>query len=463
MWSIVSLGGEEKKIKMSAAAKDEWGTPTAVRIEVVDDGDGLVRWFWPFGKSYSVTTTAVVVVAVIANVILSSLGNVLLTRVSKQLVGLSFFLIQVVYPVTFCVCIWPLVFAKEVIKAKTFIPCIVGKIRGEMCSKGECWKWFKIYGIMAFCDTLTGVFLVLPTVYLSPILVLLLGQLVLPFNMIASWVFLARKYDKIHIFGSAVIVAGVLVDLLPDLDSWVADKYREHDTNSTDITPLGEPETNLVPLWSVMILISHVPHVLGHIFKEWHIKSEQMDSFMTTTWVATIQMPMNILLFFIVLLPLPYSDFNVSPSELGKYVDASARCIFTNLLPDETFSGNGTTSFVSSDVFCDDVFGLFTAFLITNVFQNIINIYLIKKTTTNITVIAGVASVTLSDLGFCLLPLAGVAYKNLDSHDWLSSVVIILGVLIFWSTPEKAKDSETLELNKTLYQDYELEMNEKDD
>ena len=163
----------------------------------------------------------------------------------------------------------------------------------------------------------------------------------------------------------------------------------------------------------------------------------------------------------VVMIPLPYSSLYVPPEDLGKYLQISTECILTNVptnLTTYSFDHNTSyTSFLDANTTCENIFGLFMVFLILNIFQNVINIFLIRETTTNITVITGVASVTISDLGFCLLPLAGVAYKNLDSHDWLSSVVIVLGVLIFWSMPERAAPKETYDTIVKLEEEQEFE------
>eukprot|EP00753_Platysulcus_tardus_P014110 PLAT4064.1.p1 GENE.PLAT4064.1~~PLAT4064.1.p1 ORF type:complete len:419 (+),score=134.14 PLAT4064.1:182-1258(+) len=143
------------------------------------------------------------------------------------------------------------------------------------------WK----FAFMALLDTLQALLIMVPGGIVPGPLTVLLLQGVVPVTMLASIIFLRYHYRSRHFLGSALVIAGLFVNVMPFLLGIDSRLVAASGANATVIS------------WNCLVyFLSAVPAALSAIYKEHALREEPMDVYYLNAWVAFYQVLIGLLL-----------------------------------------------------------------------------------------------------------------------------------------------------------------------
>eukprot|EP01116_Phalansterium_solitarium_P010168 TRINITY_DN2465_c0_g2_i1.p1 TRINITY_DN2465_c0_g2~~TRINITY_DN2465_c0_g2_i1.p1 ORF type:complete len:442 (-),score=142.55 TRINITY_DN2465_c0_g2_i1:1420-2688(-) len=282
------------------------------------------------------------------------------------------------------------------------------------------YKWL----IMGSLDATAGVMQTFAVNKLTGSLVILLVQSAIPISMLISKLMLKAKYKPNNYIGSAIVVAGLVIVLVPKL--------------------LGGSTGGLtwpqLLAWSLVLIFSCVPMTLSSVYKEKALGDQEIDVVYLNGYVALYQFLASLPL----MLPGAYA-MGVTPAEIPQNIWWGLKCyvginsIFADspgpLVPCN--DGVPTIANPPSNYMCPDVCGespLFVNIYIGfNVLYNILIILILKYGSSNLLWLAMTIMVPLGNVAFSLKFVPG--HSPLEGTDIAGLVVIMIGLIIyrFWA------------------------------
>jgi hypothetical protein len=438
---------------------------------------GIARW-------RRVLVTLLVVVLLI---VVSTADTILWTRISKKLLLSTLFLAELVCPIFSFLIIWPIIAVRKFVVLK----CMNGtgilakennddntedddsshyydgtNIKKQIISK----KSLKIFFIIALSDVIADALSLFPIIYLDPFLVILLHQIYLPINMIIARLYMGKIYGISHVVGTMTILLGVVVNLIGKNPSMFDFK-----------------DPNLF-IWISLLILSKIPASFGQNYKELKLKAKDLDVWWTTAWINTLQLPLSIPLIALVLVPMfrqhpvgGISDVNTTalvfspdstttttttpapasalfPPNLISFVTFSFNCLIADLVHyqnttvTDTFGFNLTATTLkgsndyafAQNISCSGVAILSIVYLFINVFNTVLQTQVLKLTTSNLVAVASVLMLILSEFAQELPWFSGEPSKNPSLFDYVGVLLVLLGMINYWSVPEKITTSNNI-------------------
>jgi hypothetical protein len=354
-------------------------------------------------------------------------------------------------------------------------------------------KNFKHYIIFACLDQTTNMLMVLPLICFPSVLLIMLGQIVLPINMVGSVLILKKRYHKIQILGVIIILGGIIINILPTLQIMASSSnvmknetppmftesyyefagegydflYDSEDYNnsflfgSNNRSRVQQNSTSYSEEFSLslkisiyaMLITAKIIGALGLIYKEEVIKRNNMDVFYTTAMVSTFQILLGIPSAFLVLIPISSPGFNVPWKQFADY----AYICFTigfgmdyNSTEHKIFEGSETFFYIidsNATVYVPSygtgwnnsisISGLqfilpFWGFISCTTISNVFDLFIIKKTNAALNLLCNLAVLVASIFCMAWPWLAGPAYSgNLVVNDYISLIMIVFGIAIY--------------------------------
>ncbi|KAF7153205.1 hypothetical protein RHSIM_Rhsim01G0195400 [Rhododendron simsii] len=230
----------------------------------------------------------------------------------------------------------------------------------------------------------------------------ILSQSFLVWQLILSYIFLGRRYRFNQLLGCLLVAVGVIVTV-------------SSGSSSGSLMEAGM-------FWSLLMIVSFLFQAADTVLKEIiflnaakQLKGRSVDLFVVNSFGSAFQA-----LFICLLLPFLSKLWGIPFYELPNYLKDGAAC----------FLNHGT---VSSG--CDGAPLLPLLFVIVNMGFNISLLHLLKISSAVVSCLASTVSVPISVFLFTLpLPYLGVA-SSLPPGFVLGAVVLLLGMLIYASTP----------------------------
>jgi drug/metabolite transporter (DMT)-like permease len=127
------------------------------------------------------------------------------------------------------------------------------------------------FAIMGFLDTSFNLLSTFPQPHLGGAITNVMTQVVLPFNMIGSMLFLGTRFKRVHYVGSILVVYGVLVNLMPFFEG-------------------RTPQENTDPSigWILINALACVFAAASNVYKEIALKDEDLDVWYANAWEKKI-------------------------------------------------------------------------------------------------------------------------------------------------------------------------------
>jgi hypothetical protein len=229
----------------------------------------------------------------------------------------------------------------------------------------------------------------------------LLGQLVIPFSMILSLLFLETSYTLGQYGGAILICLACVLDIIPAFKT----------------EGLGDSN----PYWIFVFIASTVPFAVSMVYKEIIFRDIKMSIFYLMAADASYQ-----LIFTIVLSPIdaiPKVGTASSFSDVYVNMWQGTKCMFGyDSLPGDT---------------CHNVYLLLTEYLLFNVAINLCLLYLIQRGSAAFMFLAMTITVPTANICFTLTFIMGSDAQPLSGWDIVALVLIVIGLLLYrFTTPE---------------------------
>ena len=266
----------------------------------------------------------------------------------------------------------------------------------------------------------------------------LLTNAVIPVTMLLSYVILHQRFASTQYLGSAVIMAGIGVVLLPELfPSW-SSLASERDSGGE----VGENDNSDLPLFNFLFLLSVIPSALSSIYKELAFSDADIDANYLQSWVSLWQS-----LFGFLLIPLNTLHF-LGPQAVrwdqlwSSFVDGGWCLLGYNIIRPPHCTSHHIPD--SSMPTCDDCQGAWlpiALYIAFNLLFNVFTVLLIKYGSATLMFIIMTLRLPLVQMAFSIKALNDPP----DSFGWaggLGLAVILAGLVAYrWPDRNAAADA----------------------
>jgi uncharacterized membrane protein len=353
-------------------------------------------------------------VALLVLIATRSVDRVIFTRLAISYSNYLWFLANLILPVAFLVISWPIVWYKMLF-TKDITP--------EM----KAFPQYKFL-IMGLLDTLYNLLSTFPQPKLGGDLSNVMSQVVLPFNMIGSMIFLGTRYKKCHWIGSTLVIYGVMVNLLPFFEGNKSHKDGGHpDTYDPSV------------FWIGLSIFSMVFAAASNIYKEIGLKDADLDVWYANAWIGLYQLLSGAFTIWTISVPA-FQDPAIHLSMLPKYLANALKCFF----------GYEVNNTITGDLeLCTGNVALtFLFFIVFNIVYNMLMLYIFKGGSSVLFVVSSAVCLPLADLLYNIPLIAGSAYEAFTIYDGFALFVLVMAILTYYSEKEVrvTQDSITHEL-----------------
>jgi hypothetical protein len=335
--------------------------------------------------------------ALVGMIFIGTTDSVLYVRLSLKMEGYEWFLSQVAMTVAFCLISWPVTWYKMYV-SKSITP----EIRNGVS--------MRVYMMIGMLDAMANMLGTIPLPYIPGPVVSVLGKIGIPLLMGGSVLFLKTRYKITHFLGAAVIIVGVVVNLVPFITESGDDMKMNH------------------WFWSVLILISAVPGVSSSLYKEKYLKGAPTNVWLFNSWVAIFQLGWGLAMAWFVFIPMPSPSAHIRFSEFPGYLLDSIAC----------FMGLNT-----AEPICRDTLAVFVVFILFNVIMNVLVLFVFKKGSAVLATIVGTSTMILTNLAYHVPFVAGEASQTgISGYNLRALGIIVLGIVMYNIKSEEKKETE---------------------
>jgi hypothetical protein len=290
----------------------------------------------------------------------------------------------------------------------------------------------RAYLIFSILETIIGYVAVLPSLYFSPVFLILFGQSSIILNHIGSFFYFKRTYSQSQIFSVLVILFAVVLATITESGKYTIstttntinttgneDEVEEY-ANSTvtntsfdvkTIIPVDESAFD-IKVYMVLFLMAvfvRLVSAFSSLYKEQKYKELSLNPIETLTWVSVLEVPMSLFIFVFLFLPLPPPAIHVPFNQLGEYIKNGSVLLF-----------------FSED---KEMFWIMVIFLVLSAVSSNIDFIVTQKLNSTINVITGVATLSLSILFVGIEIIAGVAYRKVTFYEYMALILIIMAII----------------------------------
>lgn len=235
-------------------------------------------------------------------------------------------------------------------------------------------------------------------------MLLLLNQAVVPVTMVASIVFLRKRFRLAHYAGVMLILGGMCLSLIPQMGA-----MRRGATG-----------------WAVLLIaLASLPSSAAFVKLELEFRGGRME----VVWGWFIINVWQFFLGLLLILAMPFDD-DVSLAQVPSYMADSLRCLFAgeNTYANDVCSIAGTT---------------YVMYWVTNTTMNLIVACVLASLGATVSYIAFTAALPVSDLLFATPLLMGSHASSFSGWSIGALVTVVLGLALYRSTKEGDRDEES--------------------
>ena len=255
-----------------------------------------------------------------------------------------------------------------------------------------------------------------PQPHLGGAITNIMTQVVLPFNMLGSLLFLGTRYKQVHYVGAILVIYGVLINLMPFFLGQVA---KSPDNKYYD--------PNL--FWIMLNTVATVFAAASNIYTEVCLKDYDLDVWYANAWIATYQLVMGIVTCWTLSIQV-FTDPNpaVSIQQYGNYFYQATRCFF----------GYSAVDVMNGDSYdCNQpILLVFCIYIFFNIIFNMLMLYVFKKGSSVLFVVSSAVALPLADFLYMIPLIAGPAIQAFTLYDGFALFIMMLALYVYYSQPE---------------------------
>jgi hypothetical protein len=327
-----------------------------------------------------------------ALVAVRSLDQVLFYRISVIMQEYTWFFSSVVYPVSYCVAITPIV----------AIQWWRGKVAGASLR-------FPLRVLFAFAlfDQAANLLSTWPQAYIGGSATNVLSQLMLPANIVLARLFVGTRFRWTHIAGAALAVLAGVATVAPDLLSSGGGGGGASATGGT------------YALWAAVMVLSALPNAGGNVYKEGWLKREPELDVWFANWVESV---FQILLAVVTvpLVALPFAQGSVPLAQLPRYLSAAHAC---------AMAASGAEPQCSSDVM--PAAAWMAVYIWLNLAFSALMLVVFRRGSSVLFSVASVARLPVVDVLLLSPAIAGPGASVPGWADALAATLAVLGLALY--------------------------------
>lgn len=347
--------------------------------------------------------------ALVAMILVGTIDAILYVRLTHKMEHYEWFLSQVAVSLGFLSLIVPIVMFRMFVSKS---------ITQEMRKFPK-----KIFFFLACLDGLAMLIGTIPAPYIPGPFLGVFMESDIPFSFVGSIIYLGARYTILHGLSAVMIISALLINIIP----FVKDE--------------GWGSGHL--FWGLIVIIAAIPSVCSNLFKEKNLKKWNMDVWYFNAWIAFFQLLVGVTTIWSEMIPFPKPATHISPEQMTSYLQDATMCFFN-------MEGRGNSHspfnvFINGDDEenpCSGTLIIFGVFVVFNVASNALILYVYKNGSVTMAVISGTCILVLSNLGFHVKPLAGLAYTSgISIFNLISLWIIVCSIILYNIDDEKRKPS----------------------
>lgn len=292
------------------------------------------------------------------------------------------------------------------------------------------------FAIMGLFDTSFNVFSTFPIQHLGGDLANVLSQTILPINMIGSYIFLKTRFKKVHYWGALLVIYGIMVKLSDSI---------------------GTPAFSGAFGWIVLAVLSNIPSAASNVYKETGLKADDLDIWYANAWIGVWQLLWGLLTVWTIFIPAFVAPHpRISVSELPKFVSDANKCFFgssvdltDNSTAFEIDCVDNGNEWIADTATCRvdcDVNGtpisVFCIYIIFNLTYNVLALYVFKKGSSVLFVVANAVRLPLVDALNSVKFVSGVARETIGKYDYFALFALVMAIFVYYSEPDNEKEGQ---------------------
>ena len=260
--------------------------------------------------------------------------------------------------------------------------------------------------------------------FLSMISITILDKLVLPLNMIGSYVYLNKLYFKNHYLSMFLTIYAILITFIPEFKN-DKDNYW----------------------WAVVLyILSIFPSVMSYILKEKHLFNP-INIWWMNTYISIWQFLFGSLFLPIMFIPVGKQGLNyIPPNDFFKYMKDGHQCQF--------FGINS-----KKDDHCSYSLILMLSYQIISTLINIIMFEIIKNGSSTFFILINCLKIPIQFWLGSIKSIAGSNFSPVKINNFFTAILLVVSVLVYNDKKEGIKEILLHSSNSDLYQNF---VNEED-
>lgn len=249
---------------------------------------------------------------------------------------------------------------------------------------------------MGFLDSAGSILSTIGGAYVAGALQNLLNQVIIPFTLLLSFIFLGQTYTPAQTCGAVVIFLGASVAVV----------------QPGGADGVGASATTWLGL--VLFFASIIPAAMSNVYKEYSFSKFQLDLFYLTTFVSLIQVLFGFL--FLPLLQVPAFG-GVPIREIPQQFSLGFKCFL------------GQNSLPGDD--CDDAMLTMIGYVVVNFLYNVLTLIITKTGGATLLVISAALALPVTNFAFKLKVVMGEDTEPFEWSDVIALVIVLAGFLMY--------------------------------
>ncbi len=277
------------------------------------------------------------------------------------------------------------------------------------------------FAIMGLFDTLFNIFSTFPTPHLGGDTMNAIQQVVLPMNMVLAYLFLKTRYHKVHLIGGTLTVFGALINFIPAMTGQTASNAGPDSTN------VG---------WITLAVLSMLPAAASNVYKEIGLKDADLDVWYANAWIGVWQLFWGMLTVWTV----NVSAFQSPPiawASVPAYIQEANWCFLGANATYTLALGNSSIPGSLSEACDGQALYVFLIFIVFNITYNQIMLFVFKRGSSVLFVIASAICLPLVDVLYIFPFIAGKAQENFSIYDGFALFALVFAIVIYYSEKEE--------------------------
>eukprot|EP00968_Pinguiococcus_pyrenoidosus_P026671 scaffold7328_cov314-Pinguiococcus_pyrenoidosus.AAC.10 len=228
----------------------------------------------------------------------------------------------------------------------------------------------------------------------------LINQSVIPITILISWLQLGRSFKRHQLVGAVMIVSGCVVGAMGIFKG----DDQAGATSAVSATAIA------------LFVVSVIPGAFSNVYKETHMKEEDLNVYVTTTMVSIWQELLGFLFLPLMMLQ-PFGG--LSFLEMQNQMSGGFQCFLgTNPAPNPGFE-------------CEGSGYVFALYVIVNFLYNITLLLITKRGSAVLLVVSNALALPVTNVAFTLEIFMGDDAESFTLEDLAGLILVVVGFLTY--------------------------------